>query len=457
VKELALPSSPGSRVLASQSRWAPAFAGATRVSAALCCVISLAMAICLTACSSQTDSHTLTFWTIGREGEAITQLLPAFERENPGIHVVLQQLPLSAAHQKLLTAFAGDSTPDMTQLGNTWLPELAALGALEPLQTRVAHSSVVHPDDYFSSIWSTNVYDGVLYGIPWYVDTRLLFYRSDLLKAAGFDAPPRDWTQWRRMLAALSHPERGVYGILLPTNEYEQLMSLALQQPDPLLRDGGRYGNFESAGFKRALTFYVDTFRLHQAPPITNIEAGNPWEEFGRGVYSFYFSGPWNIGEFRKRLPAAEQADWNTAPLPGPEGPGASVAGGSSLVIFRKAKNKQAAWKLIEYLSRPDVQGRFYDLLGDMPPRRRSWNQGGLRNDPKIQAFREQLERLKPTPPVPEWEQIANEMQLVAAQAVAGDLTIDQAAADIDRRADRILEKRRWMLDHARHAASEAL
>jgi multiple sugar transport system substrate-binding protein len=48
-------------------------------------------------------------------------------------------------------------------------------------------------------------------------------------------------------------------------------------------------------------------------------------------------------------------------------------------------------------------------------------------------------------------------MQLVAAQAVAGDLTIDQAAADIDRRADRILEKRRWMLDHARHAASEAL
>lgn len=402
----------------------------------------------LAACARHADPNTLTFWTIGREGEAMTQLLPEFERENPGIHVDLQQLPLTAAHQKLLTAFAGDSMPDMTQLGNTWLPEFIALGALEPLQARVARSAVIQPSDYFPSIWATNVYDGKLYGIPWYVDTRLLFYRRDLLKAAGFDAPPRNWAQWRRMLAALSHPQRGVYGILLPTNEYDQLTALALQQPEPLLKDGGRYGNFESAGFKRALAFYVDTFRLHQAPDITNIEAGNPWSEFGRGVYSFYFSGPWNIGEFRKRLPPSEQRDWSTAPLPGPDGPGASVAGGSSLVIFRQSLHKQAAWKLIEYLSRPDVQGRLYDLLGDMPPRRRSWNHGGLCDDPQAQAFRAQLERVKPTPPVPEWEQIVNEMQQVAAQAAAGDLTIDEAAAEMDRRADRILEKRRWMLKH---------
>lgn len=403
----------------------------------------------LTSCAqSASDLNTLTFWTIGREGEAISQLLPQFERENPAIHIVLQQMPLTAAHQKLLTAFAGDSTPDMTQLGNTWMPEFVALEALEPLQKDADSSAVVKSSDYFPSIWATNVYDKTLYGVPWYVDTRLLFYRNDLLKAAGFNAPPRDWAEWRRMLAALSHPDRGTYGILLPTNEYEQLMSLALQQPDPLLRDGGRYGNFESAGFKRALSFYVDTFKLHEAPDITNVEAGNPWSEFGRGVYDFYFSGPWNIGEFRKRLPASEQADWNTAPLPGPDGPGASVAGGSSLVIFRRSKHKQAAWKLIEYLSRPDVQQHFYVLLGDMPPRRSSWNGGALHDDPKALAFREQLERVKPTPPVPEWEQIANEMQLVAAEAAAGDMTVDQAAVEIDRRTDRILEKRRWMLDH---------
>ncbi|TAM63750.1 MAG: extracellular solute-binding protein [Rhodanobacter sp.] len=398
----------------------------------------------------------LTFWTFGPEGEVMQQLLPEFERAHPDIHIKLQQLPLSAAHQKLLTAFAGGSTPDMTQLGNTWIPEMVALQALEPLQSYVDHSRVVQPDDYFASIWATNVIDGTLYGVPWYVDTRLLFYRSDLLKKAGFDAPPTTWAQWRRMLAALSDPAQHRYGILLPTNEYQQLMSLALQQPDPLLRDGGRYGNFESAGFKRALRFYVDTFRLHQAPAITNVEAGNPWSEFGRGVYAFYLSGPWNIGEFRARLPASEQADWSTAPLPGPDSAGIGVAGGSSLVIFRASKHKAAAWALIEYLSQPKVQQRFYGLVGDMPPRRSSWEGGALRDDPKARAFREQLEHVRPTPAVPEWERIANAMQLQAARAVAGELTIDQAAAEMDRQADHILEKRRWMLDHAARAPQAA-
>lgn len=413
----------------------------------------------LGACSTHpAERDELTFWTFGREGEAIMQLLPDFERLHPDIHVKVQQLPLTAAHQKLLTAFAGGSTPDMTQLGNTWLPEMVALHALEPLQARVDHSSVIQPADYFASIWSTNVIDGTLYGVPWYVDTRLLFYRKDLLKKAGFDAPPRNWAQWRRMLAALSDPRQHIYGILLPTNEYEQLMSLALQQDygphpgDGMLRDGGRYGNFESAGFKLALTFYVDTFRLHQAPAITNVEAGNPWSEFGRGVYAFYFSGPWNIGEFRTRLPASQQDDWATAPLPGPDSTGMGVAGGSSLVIFRRSRHKQAAWTLIEYLSQPAVQRRFYDLLGDMPPRRSSWQGGALRDDPKARAFREQLEHVRPTPAVPEWERIANEMQLEAARVIAGELTIDQATAEMDRRTDRILEKRRWILDHPHRA-----
>jgi len=389
-----------------------------------CTVLCVAL---ISSCErAPATTHELMFWTIGREGEAVVKLLPDFERAHPDIHVNVQQLPLSAAHQKLLTAFAGGSTPDMAQLGNTWLPEMVALDALEPLQARVDRSMAIKPDDYFASIWATNRIDGRLYGVPWYVDTRLLFYRRDLLKAAGFDAPPRDWAQWRRMLAALSDPQRHTYGILLPTNEYEQLMSLALQEPDPLLRDGNRYGNFESAGFKRALTFYVDTFRLHQAPAITNVEAGNPWSEFGRGVY-----------------------DWLTAPLPGPNDAGIGVAGGSSLVIFRTSRHQDAAWQLIEYLSQPQVQQRFYDLLGDMPPRRSSWQGGALHDDPKALAFREQLERARPTPAVPEWERIANEMQLIAAQAIAGELTIDQATAEMDRRTDRILEKRRWMLDHA--------
>jgi len=412
-------------------------------------IVALATVLLAGCASSAQQGFTLEFWTIGREGEAVTQLLPEFEQANPDIHVRVQQIPLTAAHEKLLTAYAGGSLPDVTQIGNTWIAEFAALDALAPLQPRIAKSKLVRANDYFTSAWATNVIDGTLYGIPWYVDTRLLFYRVDLLREAGFEAPPRNWAEWQAQMDAIRTKSHGTrWGALLPTNEYDQLLALALQQHMPLLRDGGRYGNFRSAAFERALAFYMGLFKRGDVPPWTNVQVSNPWQAFGRGEFVFYLSGPWNIGEFRKRLPESRQSEWSTAQLPGPDGPGDSVAYGSSLVILRRSEHQDAAWKLIEYLSRPDVQTRFYELLGDLPARRSAWDSPALKNDPRLRAFRAQLEHMRPVPQVPEWEQIVNMMQQVAARAVAGQLTVDQAAAQMDAQADEILAKRRWVLSH---------
>jgi multiple sugar transport system substrate-binding protein len=407
------------------------------------------IALCLvTSCTAPPARETvIELWAMGREGEVVTELVPEFERTHPGIRVKVQQLPWTAAHEKLLTAFVGDATPDVAQLGNTWIPEFAALGALEPLGPTVAASDVVREDDYFPGIWDTNRVDGTLYGVPWYIDTRLLFYRRDILAAAGFAAPPRSWAEWMEMLVAIkAHvgPER--YAILLPLNEFDPLLALALQQEEPLLREDGRWGNFRGPGFGRALAFYLEMFRRGLAPTATNTEISNVWNEFGRGYYSFYISGPWNIGEFKRRLPAEQQASWMTAPLPGPDGPGASIAGGSSLVVFAASPRQRAAWQLIEYLARPEVQVRFYELTGNLPPRRSTWRDQRLAGDAHAQAFRDQLERVKPAPKVPEWERIVTEMRLVSEQAVHEGLSVDAAAAELDARADRILEKRRWIL-----------
>src|SRR5439155_12334992 len=135
-----------------------------------------------TGCSSSSSNQTvIRFWAMGREGEVVVELLPEFERTHPGIHVEVQQLPWTAAHEKLLTAFAGDATPDICQLGNTWIPELHALNALELLDRYADSSAIVRADDYFAGIWDTNRIDGSLYGVPWYVDTRLVFFRTDRL------------------------------------------------------------------------------------------------------------------------------------------------------------------------------------------------------------------------------------------------------------------------------------
>jgi multiple sugar transport system substrate-binding protein len=389
---------------------------------------------------------------MGREGEVATQLLRAFERENPGLRVLVEQLPWSAAHEKLLTAFAGDATPDIAQMGNTWLPEFVALGALEPLDPRLRGSREVDLADYDPGILDTNLLDGRQYGVPWYVDTRALFYRRDLLEAAGYDAPPRDWDEWVRMLVAIKQrvgPER--YALLLPLNEYEPFVSLWLQQGEPLLRDDDCRGNFRSPGFARTLQFYLAMYERRLAPPITHSEVANVWNEFARGYFSFYISGPWQIGEFKRRLPSQLQSAWMTAPLPGPTGPGASIAGGSSLAIFRRSPRKAAAWTLVEFLSRPQVQQQFYRLTGNLPARRSAWAGAGPAQDPHARAFRDQLERVRPVPKVPEWERIATELRLVLEKVVRGDIPARRAPEELDARTDRILEKRRWLLARRAH------
>lgn len=408
-------------------------------------LLVLAGATLLSSCAPrQEQGVVLKFWAMGREGEVVTALMPEFERTHRGVRVEVQQLPWTAAHEKLLTAFAGDVMPDIFQLGNTWVPEFKAIGALQSLDAPVAASQLVTPSDYFPGIWDTNMVDGKLWGVPWYVDTRVMFYRRDMLARAGYAKPPQTWAEWMKAMSAIKRivgPDN--YAILLPSDEFEPLLALALQQDEPLLRDDGRYGNFRSAGFQRSLQLYADMYAQKLAPlnRITNV-----YHEFGMGYVSFYISGPWNMGEFKRRLPAEQQHSWMTAILPGPSGPAASIAGGSSLVLAAASKHQREAWQLIEYLSRTETMARFHELTGDLPPRRSNWTLPRLANDAYADAFGQQLERVKPAPKVPEWEQIATEMRLVAERVTHNELTVAQAAAELDAKADHILEKRRWML-----------
>jgi multiple sugar transport system substrate-binding protein len=420
-------------------------------------LMGIALAAGLASCTPAKDTGvvTLRFWALGREGEVVKDLVPEFERRNPGIRVEVQQIPFLNAHEKLLTSCVGGTTPDLAQVGNTWIPELTALGAIAPLDELVrrsaGHSAGIAQTDYFPGIWDTNVVDGSLHGIPWYVDTRLLFYRTDLLAEAGFPEPPRTWSQWleaMRRVKARRGPGR--YAILLPVDEYEQPVILGRELGAGLLRDGDRYGDFRSPAFRQAASFYVGLYRGGLAPTWSNSQVTNVYQQFAAGDYAFYITGPWNVGEFRHRLPPGMQSKWKTAPMPAPDGsrdwPGVSVAGGASLALFRASRHPAESWKLVEFLSEPAVQVEFHKLTGDLPPRASAWAFPSLAGDPQTAAFRAQLEQVVPAPKVPEWEEISIQIWQSLEPAIRGRESVDDALIDLDHRVDRILEKRREVL-----------
>jgi multiple sugar transport system substrate-binding protein len=385
-------------------------------------------------------------WALGREGEVLAELVPAFEQAHPGVSVRVQQIPWSAAHEKLLTAFVGGTLPDVFQIGVTWIPELAALGALEPLDARVAATPGIEPADWFPGVWDGSTIDGALVALPWYVDTRLLFYRRDLLERAGVAAAPRTWSDWRdamvRVKASLG-PDR--HALFAAPTDWEPPVALALSRGATLLRDGDRYGDFASDAFRAAFAFWVGLFAAGLAPATGAGASESVYRDFADGWFCFYLTGPWNLGEFATRLPRG--TDWTTAPLPGPDATqlGVSIAGGASLAIRKGSPRLDAAWQLVAWLAEPAQQIEFHRRTGDLPPRRGAWSDP-LFADPRIAAFRAQLEHVRALPKIPEWERIAARISRAGESAIRGDETQDAAIAALDRDVDRLLEKRRSLL-----------
>ena len=384
----------------------------------------------------------LDMWAMGAEAENLPALLAALPGGAPN-NLRIQPLPWSAAHEKLLTGFAGGSLPDLGQVGNSWISELTAIGAIQPVPA--AMQSLV--DGQFAGVVDTNRIDGRLMALPWYVDTRLQFYRKDLFAAAGYAAPPVQWDEWKRALHAVKRRQGGEgYAILLPINEYEHLTQMALSAGAGFLDPTGTRGAFRDPKFRQALGFYKSLYDEKLAPLASAAQISNVWNEFARGYFAVYPSGPWTIGDMKSRLPAELQSSWATAPFPGPNGPGRSTPGGSSLVVYASARDPGAAWGLVARLVTPAAQAKLQALTGNLPPSRAVWDQAGLTAVPITEAFANQLDRTAALPKVPEWERISSEMQTVAELFVRGRMSLDEAVGDMDRRADRLLEKRRWMI-----------
>jgi multiple sugar transport system substrate-binding protein len=407
------------------------------------------------SCSPRPESaDEIVFWAMGAEGENVQKLIPEFERRNPGIRVRLQSIPWTAAHEKLLTAYAGNSTPDLAQLGNTWIPEFTLLNSLENLDRWIATSPVIRPANYFPGIWETNIVDSSAYGIPWYVDTRVLFYRTDILNAAGYDHSPRTWDELYDVSKKIVRQSKGEekYAILLPTNEWAPFVAAGLQAGSGLLKDDDRYGDFSGAKFRTSFEFLMK-FYDEKLAPVGITRVTNIYQGISEGFFSMYITGPWNIGEFQKRLPPELQNKWMTAPLPGygATTPGVSLAGGSSLVMFERSAKKTQAWKFVEYLSEVEQQLQFSRITGDLPAVRETWGDTSFAGNKYIRAFYDQLEHVVPTPKIPEWEQIAMKVQQHAEVASIHEKSVADALAALDNDVDLILEKRRWMMAQEKH------
>lgn len=375
---------------------------------------------------------TVEVWAMGNEGEVLGDLAEQFMAENPDADIQVTAVPWESAHDRIATAIAGGETPDVSMLGTTWVGEFAATGAFEPTP-----EGLVDESSFFEGSWQTAVVDDVAYGVPWYVDTRVLYYRTDLAEAAGVEAPTT-WDEYKEFTKALQGAG-AEWGVSLPPgglDSWVNVAPLAWQVGGEIMNDDQTEFTLDTPEWTEALTFYDSFFEEGIAKP-ERLETGEIEQEFIDGGVGSFFSGPFHVSLLQEQGGEEFADKFAVAMVPG-EQSRTSFTGGGNLAVFDDAENRDAAWKFVRWLSQPETQIAWYDISTDLPSVQAAWDDPTFADDPYLSVFGEQLEDSQASPAIPTWAQIASVFDQEIEKMTRGDTSPEDAAAAIQQQADSI-------------------
>lgn len=413
-------------------------------------VVLGAMALTLTACGRSADTPAggaasaepaatlssgpatgaLTVWAQGAEGEKLPALLAEFTAANPGVTVDVTAVPWDAALSKYQTAIAGGQTPDVAQMGTTWMGDFA--DAFDPTP-----SSIDTAGFFPGSVKSTQV-NGTTYGVPWYVDTRVVYYRTDLAAQAGYDTFPTNWDDFKAMAKALQTEAGAQWGLQLLAGvdgSFQGSLPFAWSNGAQLMNADSTAWTLNTPEWVEAFQYYQSFFTDGIANPNPPITAGTAEASFVDGSAPMLIDGPFMIGALEDAGGAGFAEKYAVATLPKKQS-ATSFVGGSDLVVFKNSPNRDAAWKLVQWLTQPETQVKWYQATGDLPSVQAAWEDPALAADPKLTVFGSQLEDTNAPPSVPTWTQIAAagdtqlEQMVKSGKEPAGALEELQASAE---------------------------
>lgn len=383
------------------------------------------------AIDDQPATGEVTVWAMGNEGEVLDELAAQFEEENPDVSIEVTAVPWESAHDRIATAIAGGETPDVTMLGTTWVGEFASSGAFEPTP-----DGVVDESEFFEGSAETAKVDGTTYGVPWYVDTRVLYYRTDLAEAAGVEAPTT-WEEYRTFVQGLQSAG-AVDGVSLQPgglDSWMNLVPLVWQQGGDIMNENGEF-QFTSEEWVTALEEYKSFFDEGLAKPV-RLETGEIEQEFIDGTVGAFFSGPFHVSLLLEQGGEEFADKFAIAMVPGEESR-TSFTGGGNLAVFEDAENRDAAWKFVRWLSQPETQVAWYEISTDLPSVQSAYDDPAIADNEYLAVFGEQLADSKAPPTIPTWAQISAVIDQQLEQVVRGGVSVEDALAAIQQQAEAI-------------------
>ncbi|MEV0616483.1 extracellular solute-binding protein [Nonomuraea sp. NPDC050404] len=351
--------------------------------------ILLTVAACSASAPAGSGLRELTVWIMGDSSTRFQQLVKPFT-DRTGIGVDTVAIPWDSIDQKFTTAVASGNGPDVLQIGLSKLPAFAASKALLTLGGQALKE---HP-----GLVPANFLDGIATGagqvsVPWVSDTRVLFYRSDLLTG-----PPATWEELRAQARTLAGRGQGQYGFHIP--QWDTTLPVLMTWANGgTIVDGGGTIDFDTPAFHRAVDLYTGLYTDRSVPADLDFDQ---LQGFVSGVTPMLVSGPYLAGAIRAAAPDLA-GKWSVAPLPGGVAR-TSLLAGSNLAVWGATDDQDGALRLLDHLAEPRTQLTWYGLDGQLPAAKAALDDPELAADPLVSIYIRQLRDARPLPPVPNWD-----------------------------------------------------
>jgi multiple sugar transport system substrate-binding protein len=404
---------------------------ATAVTASACSGVTPATAISATARLSGTGP--ITFATGQVDTGYLGPLIARWDAAHPAQKVTPIYLPDDADDQyaQLVTNLqAHSSVYDVMSLDVIWTAEFASNGWIEPVSSRLFPLG-----RFLRPAVATGQYQGHLYAVPFTSNAGLLYYRKDILAAAGA-RPPVTWAQLAHLASTLAPRYRmGGYGGQFQA--YEGLtvnFAEAVQSAGGSLLSKSGQVTVDSRQAKAALSFLVSGFRQGWIP-----RASLGWDEeasrraFEAGKLLFLRNWPYVYLDASMRGPGNKVAGkFGVTTLPGLHGPGSSTLGGENLAISAYSQHQLTALRFIQFLTSKASERQIL-LSSALPP---VWTQlyasrALIRRFPFLPVLRQAILSAKPRPDLVNYTQFSLAISSTVHQALALQIPANTALAQL--------------------------
>ena len=396
----------------------------------------------------------LTFSHGPDESGTFRQQVEEFNRLHAGeIEVRYREMPADTGqyYEQLRTEFqAGGGEIDVISGDVTWPARFAAQGWISDLSDLFAREA---REQYLPYTVQANTYEDAVYGVPWFTDAGMLYYRKDLLEESGFSEPPATWDELKEQARTVQRDSGTRHGFVFQGADYEGGVVNGLEYVwtsggdvlDPRDPDKVVVGSEQALeGLRAEQSMVADGVAPEAVSSYKELES---YTVFGDGDAVFMRNWPFAYAlstEPTRSSIRPEQIGVAPLPVTAEGAPTYSGLGGWNLFVSAASRDRDAAWTLIQYLSAPEQQ-RTRALRGSYLPTLEALYRDDevLETVPILALGREAIQSARPRPSSPSYPEMSLEMSKQFNALLRGVSSPEQVAYTLQTELANIVEQGR--------------